>query len=118
MILHVKEHEFFHRDGYDVICQIPISFSQAALGADIDVPTLEGSERLAIPKGTQTGKIFKIEGIGISHIRGHAKGDQIVQVVVKTPAKLTKRQEELLRELAETSGEDVKHKGKGFFKMF
>ena len=118
VILHVKEHEFFHRDGYDVICQIPISFSQAALGADIDVPTLEGSERLAIPKGTQTGKIFKIEGIGISHIRGHAKGDQIVQVVVKTPAKLTKRQEELLRELAETSGEDVKHKGKGFFKMF
>ncbi|HAP66497.1 MAG TPA: molecular chaperone DnaJ [Nitrospinae bacterium] len=118
VIVHVKEHDFFHRDGYNVICQIPISFSQAALGAEIDVPTLDSVEKLAIPKGTQTGKIFKIEGVGIPHIRGHAKGDQIVQVVVKTPAKLTKRQEELLRELAETSGEDIKHKGKGFFKMF
>ncbi|MBI3814916.1 MAG: molecular chaperone DnaJ [Nitrospinae bacterium] len=118
VVLHVKEHEFFKRDEYNVICEIPISFSQAALGAEIEVPTFEGTEKLTMPRGTQTGKSFKLEGSGIPHIRGHGRGDQIVQVVVKTPTKLTKRQEELLRELAEISGEDVKEKGKGFFRKF
>lgn len=118
VVLYVKEHEFFRRDGYNVLCQIPVSFSQAALGSEIDVPTLAGTEKLTIPKGTQTGKMFKLEGAGISHVRGTGRGDQIVEVVVKTPVKLTKRQEELLMELAETSGEEVKHKEKGFFKRF
>ncbi len=117
VVLHVKEHEFFKRDEYNVICEIPISFSQAALGAEIDVPTLDGMEKLTIPRGTQTGKSFNLEGAGIPHIRGHGRGDQIVHVIVKTPVKLTKKQEELLRELAEISGDDVSSK-KGFFKRF
>ena len=73
---------------------------------------------MTIPKGTQTGKFLKLEGIGIPHIKGHGRGDEIVEVIVKTPTKLTKRQEELLRELAEASGEEVKGKGKGFFGKF
>ncbi|MBI4379106.1 MAG: molecular chaperone DnaJ [Nitrospinae bacterium] len=116
VVLRVKEHEFFQRDGYDIICQVPISFSQAALGAEIEVPTLNDTEKLTIPRGTQTGKILKLEGAGIPHVRGYGRGNQIIQVVVKTPTKLTKRQEELLKELSEISGEEVRHKEKGFFR--
>ena len=118
IVLHIGEHEFFKRDGFDIAYQVPISFSQAALGAEIDIPTLNGTTKLTIPKGTQTGKFLKLEGIGIPHIKGHGRGDEIVEVIVKTPTKLTKRQEELLRELAEASGEEVKGKGKGFFGKF
>ncbi|MEK6590992.1 MAG: molecular chaperone DnaJ [Nitrospinota bacterium] len=116
VVLRIKEHEFFQRDGYDIVCQVPISFSQAALGAEIEVPTLNGTEKLTIPRGTQTGKILKLEGAGIPHVRGYGRGNQIIQVVVKTPTKLTKRQEELLKELSEISGEEVRHKEKGFFR--
>jgi molecular chaperone DnaJ len=116
VVLRIKEHEFFQRDGYDIICQVPISFSQAALGAEIEVPTLNGTEKLTIPRGTQTGKILKLEGAGIPHVRGYGRGNQIIQVVVKTPTKLTKREEELLKELSEISGEEVRHKEKGFFR--
>ena len=115
MVIHVEPHQFFERDGDDVICQVPISFSQAALGAEIEVPTLEGSKKLNISPGTQTNEIFRIKGQGFYHLHENSRGDQLVQVVVKTPTNLTKRQEELLRELAETSGEEINQKHKSFF---
>ena len=105
VIIFVDEHEFFDRKGNDITCQIPISFPQAALGAKIEVPTLEGKSELDIPRGTQTGEVFKLKGLGIPYLRGFGRGDQYVQVIVKTPTKLTKRAEELLREFAEVSGE-------------
>jgi molecular chaperone DnaJ len=70
VVIHVEPHEFFERDGDDIICQIPISFVQAALGGDIEVPTLNGTRKLAIPKGTQNGQIFRLKGEGIEHMRG------------------------------------------------
>lgn len=119
MFIHVEEDPFFQRHNNDIICQVPISFSQAALGADIEVPTLNGSEQLHISRGTQSGDLFTIKGAGIAYLNGTGKGNEIVQVIVKTPASLSPRQEELLRELAETEGERVdqeKSKFKKFFK--
>jgi len=112
VIIHVEPHEFFGRDGDDITCQIPISFSQAAIGAQIEVPTLNGTRKLTIPRGTQGGQIFRLKGEGFHHMRGFGRGDEIVQVIVKTPTKLTKRQEELLAEFAAI--EEGKGK-KGFF---
>ncbi len=112
VIIHVEHHEFFGRDGDDITCQMPISFFQAALGEEIEVPTLNGTRKLKIPKGTQSGQIFRLKGEGIHHMRGYGRGDEIVQVIVKTPTKLTKRQEELLREFAAIEEEEG---AKGFF---
>jgi len=112
VVLHVEPHPFFERQGDDIICQIPISFTQAALGAEIEVPTLENTEKLSIPRGTQSGHIFRLRGEGSYHLRGSGRGDQIVQVIIKTPTKLTKKQEELLREFADINGEEVKSKKK------
>jgi molecular chaperone DnaJ len=105
VFLYVEEHEFFKRSESDVYCRIPISFVQAALGANLEVPTLIGSEKLKIPRGTQSGKIFRIKGKGIPHLRGFGCGDQIIEVVVAVPTNLNKRQEELLKEFAHISGE-------------
>jgi molecular chaperone DnaJ len=112
IIIEVEPHDFFKREGNDIFCQVPISFPQAALGAKIEVPTLEGSEKIIIPRGTQTGHTFRLKGYGILHLRGYDRGDQIIQVIINTPTKLTKRQEELLRELAEIEGEDTSLMGK------
>jgi len=103
VFIYVEPHDFFSREGDDVICQIPISFTQAALGAEIDVPTLNGTKALKIPRGTESGDIFKIKGEGFPRIRGYGRGDEIVQVMVKTPKNLTKKQEELLKEFEELS---------------
>jgi molecular chaperone DnaJ len=105
----VEAHDFFSREGDDIICQIPISFPQAALGTEIEVPTLNGKKNLTIPKGTEGGDILRIKGEGFPRIRGHGRGDEIVQIIVKTPSNLSKRQEELLREFEELS----KRKEKG-----
>ncbi len=96
----VEPHEFFKREDIHVICQVPVSFVQAALGDQIDIPTLNGNKTLDIPKGTQPGDIFRFKGEGIPSLRGHGRGDQIIQVMVKTPTRLNKRQEKLLREFA------------------
>jgi molecular chaperone DnaJ len=101
----VEAHEFFDRDGYDVLCQIPISLTQAALGATIEVPTIDSKESIKIPKGTQSGKIFRLKSKGIPHLKGMGRGDQVVQVLVKIPTNLSKKQEELLREFARLAGE-------------
>ena len=98
VFLHVEDHEFFTRSGDDVICRIPVSFVQAALGATIEVPTLQDKEKLKIPKGAQTGNAFRLKGKGIPHIRGYGRGDQIVEIFVQTPTNLSKKQEDILRE--------------------
>ena len=99
VVLHVKEHPFFEREGNDLHCVIPISFTQAALGAEISVPTLEGEHVLKVPDGTQSGTTLRIRGKGVPVLNGHGKGDLFVEVRVQTPGKLNKRQRELLQEL-------------------
>ena len=99
VVLHVKEHPFFEREGNDLHCVIPISYAQAALGAEISVPTLEGEQVLKVPDGTQSGTTLRIRGKGVPVLSGHGKGDLFVEVRVQTPSKLNKRQRELLQEL-------------------
>jgi molecular chaperone DnaJ len=99
IVLHVKEHAFFEREGTDLRCIIPISFSQAALGTEIKVPTMDGEHILKIPEGTQSGTTFRIRNKGVPVLNGHGKGDLFVDIRVQTPSKLTKRQRELLQEL-------------------
>jgi molecular chaperone DnaJ len=99
VVLHVKEHPFFEREGNDLYCVVPISYPQAALGTEIKVPTLEGEHTLKVPDGTQSGTSFRIRGKGVPVLNGHGKGDLYVEVRVQTPGKLNKRQRELLLEL-------------------
>jgi molecular chaperone DnaJ len=99
IVLHVKEHSFFEREGKDLFCVVPVSFAQAAIGADITIPTLEGDHKMHIPEGTQTGTQIKLRGKGVPVLNGHGKGDIFVQIKVQTPTKLNKRQKELLQEL-------------------
>lgn len=111
----VRKHPFFERNRNDLITQVPISFPQAALGADVEVPTLDGPDHLHVPKGTQSGDILKIKGRGMPDISGRGRGDELVEVVVETPRRLSERQEELLRELADIEHEDVSPRRKSFF---
>lgn len=113
----VKPHDFFKRNNNDIICQVPISFVQAALGADINVPTLTGEKKLHIPKGTQPGEVFQFKGEGIPSLRGYGKGNQIIQVLVKTPTGLTKKQEALLEEFAKMESAKLSNKIKKMFKQ-
>lgn len=117
VFIYVEPHEFFSRDGDDIVCQVPISFPQAALGTELEIPTLNGKKNLTIPKGTENGDILKIKGEGFPKLRGYGKGDLIVQIFVKTPKNLTKRQEELLREFEEISTKKGKE-GEGWRKFF
>lgn len=114
--LNVKEHELFERDGNDVWCDIPISFTQAVLGASIQVPTLEGKVKYDIPEGTQPGTVFRLKNKGIKHLRGSGKGDQYVRVNIEVPKKLTEKQKNILQDFAKEMGEQGKDKqDKGFF---
>lgn len=107
----IKKHKIFQRDGMNVICELPISFTQAALGAEIVVPTLDGKVKYTIPEGTQTDTVFRLNGLGIPEIYNkNRRGDQLVRVVVETPTKLNKEQKELLRQLEESLGETPKRK--------
>jgi molecular chaperone DnaJ len=110
VVIHVQPHDFFERHGNDVHCQIPISFPQAALGTEMEVPSLHGPQMLTIPRGIQTDEILTLRGSGIPDVRSGRRGDQIVHVVVKTPTNLTPRQEELLQEFASLDGESTKTK--------
>jgi molecular chaperone DnaJ len=102
IVLSVKPHQFFERDGNDLHCVLPISFPQAALGADLQIPTLEGETTLKIPEGTQSGKEFRLRGKGVPYLNERGRGDLIVQIAVQTPKKLTRIQKELLRQLGDT----------------
>jgi molecular chaperone DnaJ len=102
VVLTVKTHEFFERDGNDLHYAVMVSFPQAALGAEIKISTLEGETTLKVPEGTQSGKEFRLRGKGVPYLNEHGRGDLIVQVVVETPKKLTKAQREAIRQLGDT----------------
>jgi len=111
----VRKHPFFERRRNDLFTQVPISFAQATLGADVEVPTLNGPESLAVPRGTQSGEVLRIKGRGMPDLGGRSRGDELVEVVVETPRHLTARQEELLREFDEIEHEQVSPRRKSFF---
>lgn len=115
VVFHVRPHEFFVRDGDDIYCEVPISFVQAALGDEIEIPTLHGKVKLKIPAGTQTGTKFRLRGKGVPNVRGYGVGDQHIQVKIVTPKKLTEKQKQLLREFAALSGENVDAQEDSFF---
>lgn len=114
LALDVQPHKFFKRRENDILLNLEINVAQAVLGADVQVPTLDGDEKLRIPAGTQPGKLFTIKGKGVPHLRRNGRGDQLVLVNVEIPSKLTKDQRELFEKLASTLGTTVKPKEKGF----
>ncbi len=116
VFIHVEPHEFFERDNTNLVCQIPISFVQAALGDSISVPTLTGERKLDIPKGTQYGDVFRFKGEGIASLRDGRRGDQIIQVLVKTPTSLTKKQESLLKDFQRIESRKLTSKLKNILK--
>ena len=113
--INIRKHPFFTRDGANVLCEVPITFTQAALGAEIEVPTLDGKVKMTVPESTQTGTVLRLRNKGIPYIRSKNRGDQLVTVVVETPTKLTKEQKELLRKLEESGKESAQPKIKNFF---
>jgi molecular chaperone DnaJ len=115
VVVDVQPHPLFTRHGDDIVCEIPISFAQAALGAELETPTLEGKHKLKVPAGTQSGTVFRLKGKGAPDVRGGGRGDELIHVIVETPRKLTPHQRELLEEFARSSGEEVNPLSKGFF---
>ena len=115
VVLHVKPHPFFEREGKDLFCSVPISFSQAALGDEITIPTLYGEHKLKIPEATQTGTTFRIRSKGVPAVHSSGKGDLFVKVRVQTPARLSKRQRELLQELAGATSIENKPEPRSLF---
>jgi molecular chaperone DnaJ len=105
---HVREHPIFARDGSDLLCEVPVSFTTAALGGELEVPTLDGRVKLKIPAESQSGKLFRLRGKGVKSVRGGQIGDLICRIVVETPVNLTSRQKELLREFEQSMEEDGK----------
>jgi molecular chaperone DnaJ len=115
VVVQVKDHPIFVREEYEVLCEVPVSFTQAALGAQIEVPTLDGKVKMKIPPGTQSGKVFRLKHKGIPHLHGSGRGDQHVRVLVETPTELNAKQRELLEAFAEACGEDVSPATRNFF---
>ncbi len=115
VVFRVTPHEFFQRDGDDIYCEMPITFVQAALGDEIEVPTLTGKVKLKIPAGTQTGTQFRLRGKGVENVQGFGVGDQHIQVKIVTPTKLSEQQKELLREFASISGDVPLEQQESFF---
>jgi len=111
----VKAHPFLMRDGNDLVCSVPISFTQAALGSMIEVPALDGTRQLRVPPGTQHGSVFRIKSEGITDLRTGRKGDELVRIAVEIPRRLAPEQERLLRAFAETEDRQVMPESKGFF---
>ena len=114
VVLSVQEHPLFQREGQDVICEIPISFPQAGLGCELEVPTLTEKISIKVPAGTQSGKVVSLPGKGFPSLQGYNRGDQLVVLRVETPTRLTGRQKELLEEFAREGGEEVHPMGKSF----
>lgn len=114
--IRLEPHPFFERHGNDIVCEVPVSFAQAALGAEVEVPTLTGGMRkVEIPPGTQSGEIIALQGAGFPNVHGYGKGRQLLHVVIETPKKLTERQGALLREFAEIEKTNVGPRRKSFF---
>ncbi len=114
VVVQVRDHPLFTREDQNILCEIPISFTQAALGAQIDVPTLDGKVQMKIPAATQNGKIFRLREKGIPSPNGHRRGDQLVKVSVETPTHLTKEQRELLEKFAQLEGEQTHPQSRSF----
>ena len=112
--LHVKDHKYFKRRNDNVVLDLNINIAQAALGAEVEIPTVDGNAKLNIPAGTQPGKIFSIKGKGVPHLRGSGRGDQLVGVNVEIPTRLSPEQRKLMEELAHLMGNEVKPSQKGF----
>ena len=115
IVITVQPHQLFRRDGADVYCNAPITFTQAVLGGEMEIPTIDGKVKYDIPEGTQTGTTFRLKGKGIPNVNGRGRGDQFVTVRVEVPTSLTREQEEALNALAEAMGEEEAEGGKGFF---
>ena len=115
VILKVRDHSIFDRRGNELHCRIPINVAQAALGADLEVPTLEGIESLKVPEGTQTGAAFRIRGKGVPHVNGHGRGDLFIHIEVKVPGKLNRTQRELFEKLREALPVENEPAEKGLF---
>lgn len=113
--INIEQHEIFERDGFDVFCRVPVSFSQAALGAKIEVPTLHGKVEVKIAPGTQAGQKMRLKNKGIARLGSHGLGDQILEVLVETPTKLSAKQEELFKQLSEFDDSSSNPIGKSFF---
>lgn len=111
----IQQHAFFERDGFDIHCNVPITFSQAALGAEVEVPTLNGKVQMTIPSGVQSGKKMRLKAKGIQRLGGYGQGDQIITVVVETPSKLSDEQKELFRQLGELEQTGSNPMSGGFF---
>ena len=115
VILHVKPHEIFQRDGDDLLCEVPVGFVQAALGTDIEVPTLTGKAEIKIPAGTQPGTMFRLKGKGVKNVQGYGHGDLHVRVLVEVPSHLTSAQKAKLQEFAELCNGKESPLSQGFF---
>ena len=115
VVLHIKTHEIFQRDGEDLLCEVPLSFAQAALGAEIEVPTLDGKATIKIPAGTQSGTTFRVKGRGVKNLQGYGHGDLHVRIQVEVPTRLTSVQKAKLQEFAELCDENVNPISKSFF---
>jgi molecular chaperone DnaJ len=115
VVLEEASHPVFERRGNDLLCEVSITISQAALGADLEVPTLGGKARMKIPAGTQSGRVFRLNGKGLRALNSRVVGDQLIRIAVWTPTKLTQREKELLDELGRIEGTRVPKPGKGFF---
>ena len=107
IVVRIKEHAMFERDGADLHCEMPITFPQATLGAEVDAPTLDGKVKIRIPAGTESGRVFRLRGHGVKDVRVHQKGDLFVRVQIAVPKKLTAKQEELLKAFAKETGDEV-----------
>ena len=114
IFINVKEHDFFKRQGVNIHCSVPISFVKAVFGGEIEVPTLDGKEKIHIPPHTPSGRVFKLKGKGLPRVGSTQRGDQIVTIYIDVPKKLNQRQRELLEEFAKASGEEIKKTSKGF----
>ena len=115
VVIHVREHPLFQREENEIFCEVPISFTDATLGASIDVPTLEGKVKLKIPSGTQSGRVFRLKGKGVPTLGGYGRGDQHVRVVIETPTNLSKEQKRLLEQFAAASSPDSHPQGRTFW---
>jgi molecular chaperone DnaJ len=115
VVLHVKAHEIFQRDGDDLLCEVPVGFVQAALGTDIEVPTLSGKAEIKIPAGTQPGTMFRLKGKGVKNVQGYGYGDLHVRVLVEVPTHLTSAQKAKLQEFAELCNGKESPLSQGFF---
>jgi len=119
VVVQIRPHDFFVREGDHIFCELPLTFTQAALGDEVEVPTVHGKVKLKIPAGTQTGKTFRLKGKGSPNVRGRGHGDQHIKVKVVTPTKLTEKQKELLREFNDIGGnESIEEQDENIFQKF